>query len=79
MVDRDQLINALKKADAAGDVDAAKAIARRIKSMDAPVDESPQAISEPQQPADDPSFGELPFRPLGIDTGLIPRAALLPA
>lgn len=33
---RDQLITALRKADAAGDTEAARAIARRIKAMEAP-------------------------------------------
>lgn len=67
MATPEQLEQALRNADAAGDVQAARALAAeivRVRGGAAPA-QAPAAA----KPID-PSEGSLPFRPFGIDTGL---------
>lgn len=77
MADRNQLINALKKADAAGDVEAAKAIARRIKSMEQP-QEVAAPVEQPIQPQPKQDVNTLLDMVKGAARGIPSGLAALP-
>lgn len=69
MATREQLITALKNADKAGDVEAAKKLAAAIRQMaPAPVQEQPAEIPLEQQ-RENVAKG-ITLRPFGIDTGI---------